>query len=101
MATTVAWGIHSGNLKDRSEPAMVATDARMVSIAARGHHACALAVDGAVFCWGQASEGQLGSGPDTILRDAPIAATPAETFKILSVGMDHTCAINIRNHLFC
>lgn len=66
------------------------------AIAAFNAHACALLVDGAVWCWGDGSSGQLGngvSGPDAgspvpvAVQGLPGAASA------VGVGDDYSCAI--------
>jgi alpha-tubulin suppressor-like RCC1 family protein len=48
------------------------TLASVVSVAAGGSHACALLASGAIECWGDGANGQLGNGA---LSDAPIPVT--------------------------
>ncbi|HTR55793.1 MAG TPA: hypothetical protein VMJ10_34190 [Kofleriaceae bacterium] len=55
-------------------------------------HACALDAAGAIYCWGDNDEGQLGLGMAT-----PLAATPTRVgtaaWSALAVGGAHTCAL--------
>ena len=46
----------------KTSPVAVETSARFASIAAGTHHTCAITPDGAMWCWGLGSAGQLGDG---------------------------------------
>ena len=75
----------------------------LVAVAAGGQHTCALDDDGAAWCWGDGTEGQLGDGRS---RDTdsppPFAATPVKVHGIaddepkatvVTAGGLHTCAL--------
>lgn len=64
------------------------------ALSAGGSHSCALA-SGAVYCWGNNSNGKLGDGT-TLDSSIPVAvrgALAGKTVTALSAGMDHTCAV--------
>lgn len=65
-------------------------------VSAGDAHACGI-VDGTVWCWGDNSAGQLGhaSGPGP----APVQSTLS--FKAVSAGGEHTCAIATDDRLYC
>lgn len=72
--------------------------ARVVAVDASGEAVCALLEDGAVYCWGDNSVGQLGLGHlETIGDDeTPLDAGPVDLggpAVAISVGMAHACAI--------
>ena len=58
-------------------------------IVAGSHHACALDHSGKVYCWGDASKGQLG-GPDTSSKYGTPQAVPKVTAEWLALGRDFT-----------
>jgi alpha-tubulin suppressor-like RCC1 family protein len=62
------------------------------------HHSCALA-GGRVFCWGGATEGQLGRpGGDAA---APVRITQIEGARSLACGEFHACALNGDGLVWC
>jgi alpha-tubulin suppressor-like RCC1 family protein len=103
------WGANnSGQLGDgtntnRSTPTLVNTGALRGSVIAVGagvNHTCALTVSGAVFCWGQNSQGQLGIGSTTSTQ-TPATVTLSSALGvasglILAGGLSHTCVVTDR-----
>jgi alpha-tubulin suppressor-like RCC1 family protein len=87
----------------------------VVSISAGGAHTCALTKSGAALCWGNNSDGQLGSpqrgGCDGLYSSEPFcspAPTPLAcssgnpcTFKQISAGRAHTCAVDMSDVVWC
>lgn len=71
-----------------------------------GHqHACAIIEGGALYCWGQNTEGQLGqadpwTGPG-VNSDVPVAVGATETWRKVACGQGHTCAIRSDGSLWC
>jgi len=79
-----------------------ATGATFTEIAIADDHACALAEDGVVHCWGEAEQRQTGRGDTTDLTFAqasPIAST--DTFTSLSAGHEATCGTTTTGKLVC
>jgi len=71
---------------------------QFVSLTAGDAHACALAADGAVYCWGENGKGQLGNGSSTSsdMVAVPVTVTGelvGGAFVTLSAGGTHTCGI--------
>ena len=64
----------------------------VASVSAGRNHACALLTNGAVRCWGEGSEGQLGNGEST---DSNIAVTVTSLAAAthVSAGNSFTCAL--------
>lgn len=94
----VCWGdnngggqLGDGTNQDHLFPEPVSTIADAVSIVAGEDHTCARHINGAVSCWGNNFNGQLGFGEKVdqwtpgLVGVGPVAA--------LSAGWKHTCAI--------
>ncbi len=60
---------------DEPEPVDVATISGVTDIAAGDKHSCAVQSDGAVYCWGQDSAGQLGNGAGATSQGTPDLVT--------------------------
>jgi len=109
------WGANNvgqlgdGTTTQRSTPVAVSTSGvlsgkTISAVALGGSHTCALA-DGAVYCWGDNSLGQIGDGTNT-QRTSPVAVTTSgalngKTIKAISAGGGHTCAIATDNSAHC
>lgn len=69
------------------------------------NHACVLASDNAVYCWGSNLQGQLGNGTNTDSR-VPVAVTNSgalagKSIKSLSAGYYSTCVVASDNKSYC
>jgi len=76
----------------------VPTDGRIAEVAVGTARVCALYTAGAVRCWGNNSQGQLGLGNTNPLRPGETPATLprlvlGNSVRSLSTRADHTCAI--------
>lgn len=61
---------------------------------------CAVLKDGASYCWGGGTSGQLGNGlfENTIV---PVRTQLDDTAELVSAAGVHACAINVNNGLYC
>ena len=78
--TTYCWGESIGHLIDGSDksypvPTPVSRNVRLNQFSAGFSHVCGLLAKGEAVCWGENSDGQLGSG-DTIDRSQPRPVIP-------------------------
>jgi alpha-tubulin suppressor-like RCC1 family protein len=71
----------------------VSTSTRFAMMSAGANHTCGLASDGAAYCWGSNSSGQLGDG-STTTRTTPVrVSAPANAaFATITAGQNFTCA---------
>jgi alpha-tubulin suppressor-like RCC1 family protein len=76
-------------------------------------HACGLTATDEVYCWGDAREGQLGTGPASSLETChidsvdfacstrPMRVSGGLAFRQVSAGEVHTCAVTTDDRAFC
>ena len=69
------------------------------TVAVGPYHACAIQIDGQLWCWGKNRFGQLGinSTNDSVI---PVPVLN-HFFTAVSVGTDHTCAIDTQKAVWC
>ncbi len=75
--------------------------AGLTALAAGGRHACALAADGLVRCWGADDTGQLGEGSPGPPRMPATAVPGVAGATALAAGGDHACAVLADGWLRC
>lgn len=101
QGTSYCWGLRQeGNLGDGVGGTATTPTAIVMgfSIAASGigmsqwFHACAVATNGAPYCWGSNSAGQLGDGT-TANSAGPTAVSTGESFARVSTTSEHTCGL--------
>lgn len=92
-----------GDNSDQSTPVEVVggrTD--WGSVSAGGVSTCARTTVGQLFCWGSDFYGQLGNGGDnTDVGEPTEVGGGHRVWKVVSVGMEHTCARSRAGRLFC
>lgn len=68
---------------------------------AGGRHSCLLRTGGAIWCWGNGAEGQLGNGSTTVSQLVPTPVSGGATFVALSTGSQHNCALDAGGAAWC
>jgi alpha-tubulin suppressor-like RCC1 family protein len=63
--------------------------------------ACGLTPAGAVYCWGDNSQGQVGDSGPVAPRLTPAAVAGGHTFKDVVVGPSHACALTTGGEAYC
>jgi alpha-tubulin suppressor-like RCC1 family protein len=71
----------------------------VTAVAAGNFHTCVIKA-GALWCWGNNDEGQLGIGGDTPATSTPTPVQGMEDVTAISAGANHTCALR-RGELLC
>jgi alpha-tubulin suppressor-like RCC1 family protein len=74
--------------------------ATFAGISAGYRHSCGVGADGAGWCWGDNSFGQLGDGTQSSSQ-APVQVAGGLSFKAISAGGDHSCGITTSGAAFC
>ncbi len=86
-------------------PNSVAGISHAKAIVAGQYHTCAITNDGSsVYCWGDNSKGQLGSGSSTPAQsNAPIAVSGLPTAKVIDIAAadNNTCALLDNEDVYC
>ena len=105
----VCWGLNtSGQLgqppsqfSGHGYPVRASVGVSLQSLTAGGAHTCGLTGNGAAYCWGSNSNGQLGNG--TIGGTNSVAAPVGGglTFVSLSAGGFHTCGVTPDGAIYC
>lgn len=90
---------------DELLPQPVSPDKTWSVVSAGFQHTCALDTQGQAFCWGAASEGQLGSGHlDRQTRPSAVVTPELDSSWVdiaTSIAGAHTCAIASDGSLWC
>jgi alpha-tubulin suppressor-like RCC1 family protein len=70
---------------------------------ATGAHTCALATDGAAYCWGYNAHGQLGNNETSIVSPTPVAVAGGLAFEILSLSKVEgvSCGLTTAGAAYC
>lgn len=115
-AQVYCWGLNNlgqlgnGSTTNATSPVAVTTSGALAGKTVRQlsvgyYHACVVASDNQVYCWGQGTSGQLGNGA-VANSSVPVAvstsgALAGKTIKSVSAGNTHTCAIATDNNAYC
>jgi serine/threonine protein kinase/uncharacterized protein YjdB len=81
-------------------PVPVTGDVRFRRLVAGGYHTCGIATDGAAWCWGQNSDGQLGNN-STRSTAQPSQVRRVTAFSQLASGEKHSCGIDAEGAVYC
>lgn len=91
----------TGSAATRSDvPVRVAGSRSWLAITAGATHTCAIAQNGAPFCWGANADGQLGTGGTTSER-SPVQVSGLAEVTAMSAGDRFTCALRTTGVVMC
>jgi alpha-tubulin suppressor-like RCC1 family protein len=76
------------------------TPVKLAAFFAGPWHSCALAVNGAAYCWGMNEMGQLGDGSTSNRRNF-VAVKTDQRFASLSLGAQFTCGVTLEKRVYC
>ncbi|MGH7628197.1 MAG: Ig-like domain-containing protein [Gemmatimonadales bacterium] len=69
-------------------------------VSAGSHHTCAVTTEGAAYCWGFNSFGQLGDATTTD-RTRPVPVADELVFESVTAGAAHTCGLTPAGLAYC
>ena len=91
----------TGDTQAHTSPVAVTGGNTFVTVGAGGLYSCGLAASGAAFCWGDNIWGELGSGVTSPSSNVPVAVAGGLSFRTLSTGNYHVCAMAAGNVAYC
>ena len=106
----------SGTQNNSATPIAVAGGLTFTSLSTQREnsvigHACGIGTDGAAYCWGANTHGQLGvaqtfgfcsfNQQQLPCNREPIAVTGGIEFEVLSAGNEHTCGRTVSDDVYC
>lgn len=93
----------SGGESSVTIPTQVASERAFHEVAAGRQHTCGLTVDGAAYCWGDNTRGQLGTGDSnaTSGETAPGALPISNDFEAIAAADDSTCGLHTSGAVYC
>ena len=90
-----------GTLYCGRPPAKVNTTLKFVTISVGSNHSCGLVATGDAYCWGDNTQGKLGSGTVGVRSDLPVAVTGGLKFVSIAPGTMSTCATTSDKQVYC
>ena len=76
------------------------TDLRFRQLTVSSHHACGVVLDGTVWCWGNNTWGQLGTGGGEGLAPRPIEGLPS-ALTVHANNLDGLCSLGVDRIVRC
>jgi alpha-tubulin suppressor-like RCC1 family protein len=105
------WGLNGAEGRIGSEqlgsssmsavPVRVPGNQKLAQLATFGRHTCALTTEGKAYCWGYNGWGALGANSNVSQSPTPVAVASNQTFRSISAGSDHACAVTFDNVAYC
>lgn len=98
LFTAIA-GCHDGPTMPAGQPDYVHGDWMAVTVGR--NFTCALTRAGVAYCWGDNFQGRLGTIATQERLPAPAAVRGGLTFRSISAGYDHVCALTNEGAVYC
>lgn len=101
------WGLESSGVfldapRGRRTPTEIPAIRAVSELFVGGAHACALDADGALACWGNNYDEQLGASTQGVSPQAPVRpALPSGRLLSVSLGAAHSCAVIEGRGVYC
>lgn len=89
------------NLDQKTPVPVTGLGGLVMALVAGANHTCALLQTGAVQCWGDNTNGQLGDQTTTVRNVPTTVNSLAGAVKAIVAGSDHTCAILTDGRVQC
>ncbi len=86
---------------DGAQESGAASQVRFASLTVGSGFTCALTAEGTAYCWGLNEQGQLGDGSRQRRALTPVPVAGGHTFRALSAGREHACALAADGQAFC
>ncbi len=104
-----SWGVDTdeklGNSSaeaGRTAPGPIASTDKFIDVSGGSLHACGVASNGTVWCWGSDTNGKLGNGAGvTANQETPYQVSNLTNIVKISAGEQHTCALRNDGAIFC
>lgn len=98
---SVGTGVDDSDFEDRGAPEAVVLPERAAQVYAAGWLACALLIDGKLFCWGDNQYRQIRNTPGIIGYNRPVQVKLSFVpRKIVTLGQS-VCALDTQDQLWC
>ncbi len=82
-------------------PVKVPDNLKFTQLATFGRHTCGLTGEGKAYCWGYNGWGTLGANSNLSQSPTPLAVASNLTFRSITAGSDHACAVTNDNVAYC
>lgn len=82
-------------------PTLVTGGHSWATLAAGNDHSCGITVQAVGYCWGRATDGQLGAGGGPVPNGTPVQFGGATLWRSVSAGRQHSCAVTLSGGAFC
>lgn len=100
---TNGWGqLGNGTLNNSAVPVQVSLPSGQYrSLTAASDGTCALAEEGAAYCWGSNDVGKFGIEDTTLVQATPVPVSGGFAWHDLALGSDNACGIREGGQVYC